>query len=46
MKVTLNESHIAWAAYEGALPALQRLNRRMPCRSRVVTSSCPATWPA
>lgn len=21
MKVTLNESHIAWAAYEGALPA-------------------------
>jgi len=22
MKVTLNESHIAWAAYEGALPAV------------------------
>jgi 6-pyruvoyltetrahydropterin/6-carboxytetrahydropterin synthase len=24
LKVTLHESHVAWAAYEGALPALDR----------------------
>ena len=42
MRVRLNESHVAWAAYEGALPARGGVSE--PAEQRAAASLCRATW--